>query len=273
MKRTKSDIFIYLLLILAFWLFTFVTLNFWLKPYSIAYEQTGTLTAGYLAYAMIGMVFSTPAPFLSVLLLALVREKVGLKTFFRRLIRTEEKLKAVLLTAFFCAGALLFALLCGAPNGAPWYMLPLGFLVMIPFVGIAEEAGWRGFLQPELEKRLPFPLSVLAAAAIWDVWHIDLWLDPTSNHYGDSFIGFSVNILVWAFALAALYKATKSVPACAAYHAFVDAIGAVYDWNALFDPFPGGIAVNLYRALILTCSVLLWLYAERRNRLKGWSEG
>ena len=86
------------------------------------------------------------------------------------------------------------------PNGASWYMLPLGFLIMIPFVGIAEEAGWRGFLQPEFEKKLPFPLSVLAVAAIWDVWHLDLWFDPTSNHYGDSFIGFSINILLWLYA-------------------------------------------------------------------------
>ena len=65
---------------------------------------------------------------------------------------------------------------------------------------------------------------------------------------------------MWAFALAALYKATKSVLACAVYHAFIDAIGAVYDWNELFDRFPGGLAVNIYRAVILTCSILLWLY-------------
>ena len=75
MKRIKSDICAYLLLILGFWIFTFVTLNFWLKPYSIQYEQTGTLTVGYLAYAVIGMLFSTPAPFLSVLILALCRKK------------------------------------------------------------------------------------------------------------------------------------------------------------------------------------------------------
>ena len=266
MKRMKSDVSLYLLLILAFWLFNFATLNFWLKPYSVLYEQTGRLTVGYAAYAVIGMLFSTPAPFLSALLLALCREKIGWRAFFARIWRTEEKLKTALLTAGFCLAALLLALLCGTPNGSPWYMLPLGFAVMIPFVGIAEEAGWRGFLQPELEKRMPFPLSVLAVAAIWDVWHIDLWFDPTSNHYGDSFIGFSVNILVWAFALAALYKATKSVMACAAYHAFIDAIGAVYDWNGLFDPFPGGVAVNLYRLLLLTCSVLLWLHSERREK-------
>ena len=266
MKKIKSDICAYLLLILGFWLFTFVTLNFWLKPYSMQYAQTGRLTVGYFAYAVIGMVFSTPAPFLSVLILALRRERIGLKAFFQRILHTEKKLETVLLTAFFCAAALLLALLCGTPNGSPWYMLPLGFLVMIPFVGIAEEAGWRGFLQPALEKKMPFPLSVLTVAAIWDVWHLDLWFDPTSNHYSDSFIGFSINILVWAFALAALYKATKSVLACAVYHAFIDAIGAVYDWNALFDPFPGGIAVNLYRIFVLTCSVLLWLCAERREK-------
>lgn len=266
MKKIKSNILLYLLLIIAFWTFTFVTLNFWLKSYAIQYEQTGKLTFGYLAYAVIGMVFSTPAPFLSVLILALCREKIELKTFFQRILHTENKLKTILLTAFFCFVALLFAVLCGTPNGSPWYMLPLGFLIMIPLVGIAEEAGWRGFLQPELEKKLLFPFSVLVVAAIWDVWHLDLWFDPTSNHYGDSFIGFSINILVWAFALAALYKSTKSVLACAIYHAFIDSIGAVYDWNALFDSFPGGIAVNLYRIFILICSILLWIYAERREK-------
>ena len=252
-----------MLLVLAFWMFTFLTLNCWLKPYSIAHEENGEITPGYMAYALIGMVFSTPTPFLSVLLLALLQEKIGLRAFFKRLFRTEDKKKAVLLTAGFCGAALIFALLRGQPNGSAWYLLPLGFLVMIPFVGIAEEAGWRGFLQPELEKRMKFPFSVLTVAAIWAVWHADQWLDASSNHYGDSFIGFSINILVWAFALAALYKATKSVMACAVYHAFVNAIGAVYDWNALFDAFPGDAFTNVYRTVLLICSTALWLYTDR----------
>ena len=265
MRKDAKNIRLYLLLLLAFWAFTFVTLNCWLRPYSAAYEQTGALSAGYLAYAGIGLVFSTPAPFLSVLILALCREKMRAGTFFRQLFHTEEKLKTALLTAGFCLLALGFALLRGRPNGSPWYMLPLGFLVMIPFVGIAEEAGWRGFLQPALETRLGFPFSVLVTAAIWDVWHIDQWLDSASNHYGDSLIGFSIQIFIWAFALAALYKATKSVMACAVYHAFVNAIGAVYDWNALFDPFPGDFFTNCYRTILLICSVALWVCSARRD--------
>ena len=272
MKHSTKTLFLYLLLILAFWAFTFVMLNLWLKPYATAYAETGILTAGYLTYAGIGLVFSTPAPFLSVLILALCREKIGWRAFFARILYTESKATASLLTAGFCAAALLFALLRGTPNGAPWYLLPAGFLVMIPFVGIAEEAGWRGFLQPELEKRMRFPWSVLLTAAIWAVWHADQWLDVASNHYGDSFPGFCVNILVWSFALAALYKAAKSVMACAIYHAFVNAIGAVYDWNALFDPFPGDLFTNAYRAAVLLGSIALWLHADRREnsaRLKA----
>ena len=267
-RKSTKYILLYLLLILAFWVFTLLTLNFWLKPYSIAHEQSGEITLGYLAYALIGIVFSTPAPFLSVLLLALFQEKIGLKAFFKRLFRTEEKKKTALLTVGFCGAALIFALLRGQPNGSAWYLLPLGFLVMIPFVGIAEEAGWRGFLQPELEKRMKFPFSVLTVAVVWAVWHADQWLDASSNHYGDNFIGFSINILVWAFALAALYKATKSVMACAVYHAFVNAIGAVYDWNTLFDAFPGDVFTNVYRAVLLICSIVLWLYTDRCEKAK-----
>ena len=268
-REGAKRIVLYLLLVLAFWAFTFLTLNFWLKPYAAAYERTGAITIGYLAYAAIGLAFSTPAPFWSVLILAVFREKIGPKVFFGRLLYTGEKLKTVLLTGAFCLAALVFALIRGEPNGSAWYMMPIGFLVMIPFVGIAEEAGWRGYLQPELEKRMKFPFSVLVVAAVWAVWHADQWFDASSNHYGDSFIGFCIHIFVWAFALAALYKATKSVMACAVYHAFVNSIGAVYDWNALFDAFPGDIFTNIYRAVLLICAIALWIYSDRSDRKTG----
>ena len=54
--------------------------------------------------------------------------------------------------------------------------------------------------------------------------------------------------------------------ACALYHAFIDAIGAVHDRNALFDGFPGSLPANVYRAAWLIASVVLWLAAEKRER-------
>jgi len=266
MKQTTRTIHLYLLLIAALWIFCFLTLTLWLQPCSIAYEQTGQMTPGYFAYSAIGLLFSTPAPFVSVLILALWHKKPGLPGLFRRILRTENVGQACFLTALFCLPALLFALGHGQSNGSPWYRLPLGFLIMIPFVGIAEETGWRGLLQPALERRLHFPFSVLLVAAIWYIWHLDLWLDPSSNHYGDSLPGFGITILIWSFALAALYKATGSVLACAVYHAFIDSLGAVWDWNALFDPFPGDPACNAFRLVWLLLSLAVWLWADRREK-------
>lgn len=253
----------YLILVAVLSAFCFLTLNVWLMPYSIAFKETGKLTAGYLLYAAIGLLFSTPTPFVSVLIISLFIERNGLKDMIGKIFRTEKKLKTILITGFFCLMALVYALLYGTPNGQPWYLFFAGLVVMLPFVGIAEETGWRGVLQPELDKKLPYPFSVIVTAFIWFVWHLPIWLDPTSNHYGDSVIGFGITIFIWSFSMAAIYKATKSVIACAAYHTFIDSIGAVYDWNALFDPFPGSVPANVFRAVWLLSSIALWIIAER----------
>ena len=256
----------YLLLVIVLSAFCYVTLHIWLLPYSVAYSETGVVSAGYVLYAVIGLLFSTPTPFIAVLLLSLFRDRSSVRQLFRNIMRTEHKGKTVLITGSFCLFTLLYAVLYGKPNGTAWYMLPLLFIIMIPFVGIAEETGWRGLLQPEMEKRMPFPFSVLTTAVIWYAWHYPVWLDPTSHHYGDSMIGFGITILIWAFALAAIYKATKSIIACAVYHAFIDSIGVIYDWNALFDPFPGDLSANVFRIVWLAAAVLLWFAADRWNQ-------
>ena len=110
-----------------------------------------------------------------------------------------------------------------------------------------------------------YPFSVLLTAVIWCVWHYSAWIDPTSRHYNDSFVGFAITIFIWSFAMAAIYKATKSVIACAFYHTFIDSIGAIYDWNALFDEFPGSFSVNLFRAIWLLFSIGLWIYSDRKE--------
>ena len=265
-KAHLSRLWWYLLLVIVLSAFCYITLDVLLLPYSIEYSETGKMTAGYFLYAAIGLLFSTPTPFIAVLIISLFIEKIGIRQMFRNIFRTENKLKTILITGGVCLFALVYAILFGTPNGSPWYMFPLGFLIMIPFVGIAEETGWRGVLQPELEKRMPYPFSILLTAVIWFVWHFPVFIDPTSNHYGDSVIGFAITIFIWAFALAAIYKTTRSVIACALYHTFIDAIGAVYDWNALFDGFPGSVSTNVYRIVWLTAGVVLWLIADKKER-------
>lgn len=87
----------YLLLITLLSAFCYITLDVWLLPCSIAYHETGTMTAGYLLYAAIGLLFSTPTPFIAVLIISLFIEKIGIRQMFLNIFRTEEKLKTVLM--------------------------------------------------------------------------------------------------------------------------------------------------------------------------------
>lgn len=271
-NHSAGRVGLYLLLVALLSAFCYVTLHVWLLPDAVAYQETGKMTAGYLLYAAIGILFSTPGPFVAVLILSVFAERISVRQLFRNILHTEDKKKTALITGNFCAMALIYAVLFGKRNGTAWYLFLPSFLIMIPFVGIAEETGWRGLLQPEMEKRMPFPFSVLVTAVIWYAWHYSVWLDPTSRHYGDSMIGFGITILIWAFALAAIYKSTKSVIACAVYHAFIDAIGAIYDWNALFDVFPGDVPANVFRVIWLGAAILLWFAADSREKRKIHSE-
>ena len=263
-KKKKAPVVPYLICIVVLWISVFVVSRM-LTEYSVLYKESGVISWQYIVYVIVGMLFTTPAPMIALFITLRRSEGITVKEYFKKFLYTENKILTAVVTGGFCLLAVLFAIMNGIPNGTSWYMMPVGFLVMIPFVGIAEETGWRGLLQPAMEEKAGFIVGTIITAAIWGVWHVDLWFDPTSNHYGDSFIGFLLNIVIWSFALAAIYKSTRSVAACAIYHAFIDSIGAIYDWNLLFDSFPGNIAVNLYRLIILIISITLWIYSDRKR--------
>ncbi len=244
-----------------------------LEPYSVEYAKTGVLTFPYALYAAVGVLFSTPAPVIALFVVLRKEEKISVKEFIIRSVRTPKPLKTILITVFFCLCALVFALIYGQPNGSPWYMMPVGFIVMLPFVGFAEETGWRGFLQPQLEKRFSYPAATSLVAVIWFVWHLPIWLQPSSNHYGDSLIGFAINIFVWAFAAAAIYKSTKSVLACAAYHSFINSIGAIFDWNKLFDSYPKETGMTIYFAVVFAASIALVVFECRKEKKTNGGSG
>jgi len=54
----------------------------------------------------------------------------------------------------------------------------LSILVNFPFLivlGGLEELGWRGILQPRLEKVISYLPSVIIVGFVWSVWHLPLW--------------------------------------------------------------------------------------------------
>ena len=109
-KDDREPIFRFILLTAAIWIGQLVILRL-LQPYSAAYTETGTMTAGYILYAAVGLLFSTPGPFWAMLILSVRVERIGLGEFFRRIFAVRRTLATVSVLLLFCGSALIFGLL------------------------------------------------------------------------------------------------------------------------------------------------------------------
>ena len=85
----------------------------------------------------------------------------------------------------------------------------LSFVVNLPFLivlGGLEELGWRGILQPKVEKIVSYLLSILIIATIWNFWHLPLWFMIGSVQSSFPFWLYFVSGLVLSASFTTLYK-------------------------------------------------------------------
>lgn len=59
--------------------------------------------------------------------------------------------------------------------------LLLLFLVLQFAGSCGEEFGWRGFLQPALETRMPRLLACFVTGILWALWHVQVFADPLAG--------------------------------------------------------------------------------------------
>ena len=62
----------------------------------------------------------------------------------------------------------------------------LTFVLILLVQGGNEEPGWRGFLQPESQKRLSPLVAALFVAFVWSLWHLPLYLN---GFYAEELVG------------------------------------------------------------------------------------
>ena len=139
----------------------------------------------------------------------------------------------------------------------PWYLLPVVFLQAVFIYGGEEELGWRGIMQPILEKKLPFPIATVITGTVWGIWHIPLWFIEGSSQQNMAFPLFLALGVFLSFFLAALYKRTQCVFACNVFHGLI---------NTLLSMFV--IKLNLILvcglAVMLVYSVYLWYTEDQK---------
>lgn len=112
-------------------------------------------------------------------------------------------------------------------------ILILYIFINLPFFIIGggfEELGWRGYMQPNLEKVVNYLPSVLIVGIIWSIWHLPLWLIKGTPQSALPFGLYAILGIVLAFSFTTIYKYTKNLFLCVLSHAwFNGCIGlAVY---------------------------------------------
>lgn len=133
----------------------------------------------------------------------------------------------------------------------PWYVTPIVMLSATFVGGGNEEIGWRGIMQPALEKKFPFPIATLITGAVWMVWHIPLWFVVGSSQQNMNFALYAVYGLILSFWLATIYKKTNSVFFCSVFHGLA---------NLLLSFFVIKINSVLVVGLLTSLIFSFWIY-------------
>ncbi len=86
----------------------------------------------------------------------------------------------------------------------------LGQVTFNVFSGpLAEEAGWRGFALPRLERRFNALVSSLILGVIWCCWHIPLYFLPGSSQQGIPFPIYLMLVVTLSIYFTWLYNNTQ----------------------------------------------------------------
>ncbi len=145
------------------------------------------------------------------------------------------------------------------------------------FSGLGEEIGWRGFLVPELARRMPFARVAFWSSAIWAVWHYPILLFADYNGGTPAWYGltcFTVMVLGIGVVFAWTRLASGSVWPAAILH------GSHNLWiQQIFDPLTTDTGRTKWvigefgAALAIVSLGAAWLVWRRRARIPAPAGG
>lgn len=108
------------------------------------------------------------------------------------------------------------------PGRLEYLLLPVVLLVNV-FVGgpLAEEVGWRGYLQPRLDERMPLVPAGLGVGLVWGLWHLPFFVLPGGAGIvgGLSLAWFVPLVAGWSVLFALVVSRTGSLLPAVLLHA------------------------------------------------------
>ncbi len=136
---------------------------------------------GFLNFVLYGIEGATPA-LAAILTIMKSRGVTGIKHFLTEKYVTNFSVKYILIGFLIPAIILTFAKLVTyiTPTHNQFLSLPSGKkMVILLWALIAEELGWRGYLQENLVKKVGEVLTPLLVGIVWLLWHYHFFLSGT----------------------------------------------------------------------------------------------
>lgn len=222
---------------------------------------------GYLKYDtlpfMIPLTIGTCGPPIAIIILMVKWGRIkGIKDVYIYLFKTDHVALTIIVTAVVCMIMWACVHLSFQRSEMKWYY----FILLIPadmFGGGFEELGWRGFLQPELEKKISSQIVPLILGAIWACWHIPLWFINGTTQYVSNFSAFCCMCILWSCVFAMLRKVTENVFAIVWLHAWIDVLFDMYLFNYSFSSVMFWITTVVQAAAAYT----IYLYVSRKDKI------
>lgn len=147
-------------------------------------------------------------------------EGVSIKSFFKYLFFRKIDKTAWLVFISYAVWRFLmvwFAFGIDDPVSIAYMFINLPLFIV---AGGLEEVGWRGYLQPALERKFRYVGSVLMVGVIWALWHLPLWLIVGTVQSALPFGMYLFLAIILSVTFTTIYKYTKSVLLCILSHAW-----------------------------------------------------
>lgn len=205
-------------------IYTFtITYLFW--GFDIILSRVGLYEHPTYNIGMIFYVIAVCAPAISgYIVMQNETDKSGICYFIKSSFKFNQPVLEILLICIFMAIRFGIPFLFGDISIiGNWWKVVVFTPIMLLFGGF-EEIGWRGYLQPKLEKKFGFFVATLINCAIWIVWHIPLCFMKGTYQYSGNYLWFAVSLVGSAFSLAAINKVRGSIIPCILFHSICNAI-------------------------------------------------
>jgi len=133
-----------------------------------------------------------------------------------------------------------------------WWALLLWFLTF----GLGEEAGWRGFALPRLQKKHDDLSATYILAALWALWHLPMFF--YSYEISFTAIGWLIGLFAGSVVLTWLYNSTnQSIFSAAIWHACFNFMTA--------STVDSGVLAAAVSMVVILIAVLVIRHTETEN--------